>query len=158
MICPMPVTGRPGRRLGLSISTTLDLAIGCRYQQIVNYARAGRQGAGNTETALTTKPLNGRGSMATQETNHLNVKTLSTGEAHYLADRIYGRSVSELFDVQPEVKRDMCMASRVIRALLHEVDRLASAGHRLDGRGFGPEVILIRRCAGHCAAPAFPSP
>jgi hypothetical protein len=64
--------------------------------------------------------------MATQETNHLNVKTLSTGEANYLADRIYGRSVSELFDAQPEVKRDMCMASRVIRALLHEVDRLAA--------------------------------
>ena len=73
--------------------------------------------------------------MATQETNHLNVKTLSTGEAHYLADRIYGRSVSELFDAQPEVKRDMCMASRVIRALLHEVDRLAARceddGHTL---------------------------
>jgi hypothetical protein len=64
--------------------------------------------------------------MGTEETNHPNVKTLSTGEAHYLADRLYGRSVSQLFDAQPEVKRDCCMASRVIRALLHEVDRLAA--------------------------------
>ena len=64
--------------------------------------------------------------MVETETTRTNVKTLTAGETHYLADRLYGRSVSELFDAQPEVKRDMCMASRVIRALLREVDRLAA--------------------------------
>jgi hypothetical protein len=63
---------------------------------------------------------------ATDETIHPNVKTLSTGEAIYLADRLYGRSTFVLMDAQPEVLRDMCMASRVIRALLHEVDRIAA--------------------------------
>jgi hypothetical protein len=63
---------------------------------------------------------------ATEETTHPNVKTLSAGEALYLADRLYGRSISKLFEASPEVQRDCCMASRVIRALLHEVDRIAA--------------------------------
>jgi hypothetical protein len=64
--------------------------------------------------------------MGTDQTNHPNIKTLSAGEAIYLADRLYGRSVSTLMTGQPEMCRDMCMASRVIRALLHEVDRIAA--------------------------------
>jgi hypothetical protein len=64
--------------------------------------------------------------MATDDPNHPNIKTLSADEARYLADRLYGRSVSKLFDAQPEVQRDCCMASRVIRALLYEVDRIAA--------------------------------
>jgi hypothetical protein len=63
---------------------------------------------------------------ATDDPTHPNIKTLSAGEAYYLADRLYGRSVSALLDEKPEVRRDMCMASRVIRALLHEVDRIAA--------------------------------
>jgi len=64
--------------------------------------------------------------MATDDANHPNVKTLSVNEAQALADRVYSRSVSRLFDAQPELQRDCCMASRVIRSLLHDVDRLAS--------------------------------
>jgi len=51
---------------------------------------------------------------------------LTAGEAIYLADRLYSRSLSELFVASPEVRRDLCMASRVIRALLSRVDRLAA--------------------------------
>ena len=64
--------------------------------------------------------------MGTNESTSTHVKTLTAGETHYLADRLYGRSTSLLMDIQPEVWRDMCMASRVIRTLLHEVDRLAA--------------------------------
>ncbi len=64
--------------------------------------------------------------MANDEGIPQSVKTRSAGEAYYLADRLYGRSVSALLDEKPEVRRDMCMASRVIRALLHEVDRIAA--------------------------------
>jgi hypothetical protein len=64
--------------------------------------------------------------MADNDPTHPNIKTLSAGEAIYLADRLYGRSVSTLMTDQPEMCRDMCMASRVIRALLHEVDRIAA--------------------------------
>jgi hypothetical protein len=64
--------------------------------------------------------------MATDETTHPNVKTLSVPEAQALADRLLSRSLSTLFVASPEVRRDLCMASRAIRSLLHEVDRFAS--------------------------------
>jgi hypothetical protein len=64
--------------------------------------------------------------MGTQETNHPNVKTLSAGEAVHLADRLYSRSVSKMFVASPEVCTDLCLASRVIRSLINQVDRLAS--------------------------------
>jgi hypothetical protein len=64
--------------------------------------------------------------MDTNETTVQRVKTLSVGEANHLADRLFSRSVSKMFVASPEVCRDLCMASRVIRSLLSEVDRLAS--------------------------------
>ncbi len=64
--------------------------------------------------------------MVETETTRTNVKTLTAGEATHLADRLFSRSQSTLFVASPEVRRDLCMASRVIRSLLGEVDRLAS--------------------------------
>ena len=60
------------------------------------------------------------------EATHQNVKILTVPEAQALADRLFSRSQSTLFVASPEVRRDLCMASRVIRSLLGEVDRLAS--------------------------------
>jgi hypothetical protein len=60
------------------------------------------------------------------ETNHQNVKTLTVPEAQALADRLFSRSQSTLFVASPEVRRDLCMASRTIRSLMHEVDKMAS--------------------------------
>jgi hypothetical protein len=54
------------------------------------------------------------------------IQTLSVPEAQALCDRLYSRSQSTLFVASPEVRRDLCMASRAIRSMLHEVDRLAS--------------------------------
>jgi hypothetical protein len=64
--------------------------------------------------------------MDADNVTHPNVKTLSAGETIHLADRLFSRSQSTLFVASPEVRRDLCMASRVIRSLLGEVDRLAS--------------------------------
>ena len=64
--------------------------------------------------------------MGTNETTVQHVKTQSAGEASHLADRLFSRSQSTLFVASPEVCRDLCLASRVIRSLLSEVDRLAS--------------------------------
>jgi hypothetical protein len=64
--------------------------------------------------------------MADTEAIPQNVTTLSVVEAQTLADRLYSRSVSTLFDASPEVRRDLCMASRAIRSMLHEYDRVAS--------------------------------
>ena len=64
--------------------------------------------------------------MVETETTHINVKTLTAGEVTHLADRLFSRSQSTLFVASPEVRRDLCMASRVIRSLLSQVDRLAS--------------------------------
>jgi hypothetical protein len=83
--------------------------------------------------------------MATDDPNHPNIKTLSAGEAYYLADRLYGRSVSTFMTDQPEVCRDMCMASRVIRALLHEVDRIA-ARCEADAHTFRTLRIEVEGC------------
>jgi hypothetical protein len=65
-------------------------------------------------------------SKAEEDVTHPNVKTLTVIEAQALADRLYSRSLSTLFVASPEVRRDLCMASRAIRSLLHEVDRFAS--------------------------------
>jgi hypothetical protein len=54
------------------------------------------------------------------------VQKLSVPEAQALADRLLSRSLSTLFVASPEVRRDLCLASRAIRSLLHEVDRFAS--------------------------------
>jgi hypothetical protein len=54
------------------------------------------------------------------------IQKLSVPEAQALADRLYSRSQSTLFVASPEVRRDLCLASRAIRSLLHEVDRFAS--------------------------------
>jgi hypothetical protein len=55
-----------------------------------------------------------------------SVTTLSVVEAQALADRLYSRSLSKLFDGSPEVRRDLCIASRAIRSLLTTVDATAS--------------------------------
>jgi hypothetical protein len=65
-------------------------------------------------------------SKAEGDVTHPNVKTLTVPEATALADRLFSRSQSQLFVASPEVRRDLCMASRAIRSMLHEVDRLAS--------------------------------
>jgi len=64
--------------------------------------------------------------MAANETILTSVQTLTVPEAQALADRLLSRSLSALFVASPEVRRDLCMASRAIRSMLHEVDRLAS--------------------------------
>jgi hypothetical protein len=63
---------------------------------------------------------------ATAEAISPKVTTLSVTEAQALCDRLYGRSVSKMFVASPEVCIDLCMASRVIRSLMHEIDRIAS--------------------------------
>jgi hypothetical protein len=65
-------------------------------------------------------------SKANEDVSHPNVKTLTVTEAQALCDRLYSGSQSSLFVASPEVRRDLCMASRAIRSLLHEVDRFAS--------------------------------
>ncbi len=54
------------------------------------------------------------------------VQKLSVPEAQALADRLYSRSQSTLFAASPEVRRDLCLASRAIRSLLTVVDATAS--------------------------------
>jgi hypothetical protein len=51
---------------------------------------------------------------------------MTVPEAQALADRLFSRAMSPLFDAPPHVRLDMCVASRAIRALLSQVDRLAS--------------------------------
>ena len=63
---------------------------------------------------------------AKDESIFSSVKSLTVAEAQALADRLFSRSQSALFVASPEVRRDLCMASRAIRSMLHEVDRLAS--------------------------------
>ncbi len=64
--------------------------------------------------------------MADTEAILQSVKTLSAGEATHLAERLFSLSQSKLFVASPEMCRDLCLASRVIRSLLGEIDRLAS--------------------------------
>ena len=64
--------------------------------------------------------------MADNESISTNVHKLSVPEAQALADRLFSRSQSTLFAASPEVKRDLCLASRALRSLMHEIDRVAS--------------------------------
>ena len=64
--------------------------------------------------------------MADQNPISSNVQKLSVSEAHALADRLFSRSQSSLFAGSPEVRRDLCVASRALRSLMHEIDRIAS--------------------------------
>ena len=64
--------------------------------------------------------------MAEEQTIPPTVQTLTVPEAQALADRLLSRSLSALFVASPEVRRDLCMASRAIRSMLHTIDRLAS--------------------------------
>jgi hypothetical protein len=64
--------------------------------------------------------------MANSENIPPTVRRLSVLEAESLADRLYSRSLSIMFEASLEVRRDMCMASRAIRSLLSEYDRVAS--------------------------------
>lgn len=74
-------------------------------------------------------------SKADEDVTFPNVKTLTVPQAQALADRLFSRSQSTLFVASPEVRRDLCLASRSIRSLLHEIDRVASRceddAHRL---------------------------
>jgi hypothetical protein len=54
------------------------------------------------------------------------IQKLSVPEAQALADRLLSRSLSTLFVASPEVRRDLCMASRAIRSIIHAIDRLAA--------------------------------
>jgi hypothetical protein len=51
-----------------------------------------------------------------------STQTLTASEAQALADRLYARSTSPLFEGSPEVRRDIWLASKVIRFLLSTVD------------------------------------
>jgi hypothetical protein len=64
--------------------------------------------------------------MAVAEVISPRIVTLSVPEAQALADRLFSRSTSRVFVASPEVCLDLCMASRVIRSLINQVDRLAS--------------------------------
>jgi hypothetical protein len=55
-----------------------------------------------------------------------NAITLTTTELQVLADRLFSRGVSQLSADTTEQSRDFRIASRAIRSLLHEVDRVAS--------------------------------
>ena len=74
-------------------------------------------------------------SQAKDESTFPSVKTLTVAEAQALADRLFSRSQSSLFVASPEVRRDLCIASRAIRSMFHEVDRMAAycddGAHRL---------------------------
>src|SRR5215831_19316080 len=73
--------------------------------------------------------------MAEENTIPISAQTLTVAEAQALADRLLSRSLSALFVALPEVRRDLCLASRAIRSMLHEVDRVAAycedGAHRL---------------------------
>jgi len=64
--------------------------------------------------------------MAEPDVISRTIRTLTVPEAQALADRLFSRSQSTLFVASPEVRRDLCMASRAIRSLISAIDRLAS--------------------------------
>ena len=88
--------------------------------------------------------------MADSDVISPTVQKLSVLEAQALADRLFSRSQSTLFVAPPEVRRDLCMASRAIRSMLSAIDRLASKCSRwisLGGRWSG---IRAARCGVFC--------
>ncbi len=52
--------------------------------------------------------------------------TMTPNEVQLLADRLYARGVSKIGVDTAEQASDLRVASRVIRGLLHELDRAAS--------------------------------
>jgi hypothetical protein len=44
-----------------------------------------------------------------------------------LADRLYGRGVSQLFDDSPSLQTDLRIASRILRAMIAKIDDDAAA-------------------------------
>jgi hypothetical protein len=56
--------------------------------------------------------------MATEDhTENHETRKLSAGEVDHLADRMLSRAVSVLFDVRPELRSDMLLASGCLRFL-----------------------------------------
>ncbi len=55
-----------------------------------------------------------------------NATTLTPDNMQALADRLYSRGVSKLFDDSSSMQTDLRTASRVIRELLSQIDRAAS--------------------------------
>ena len=43
-----------------------------------------------------------------------------------LADRLYGRGVSQLFDDSPSLQTDLRIASRILRSMLAKIDAAAA--------------------------------
>jgi hypothetical protein len=64
--------------------------------------------------------------MAEEKIIPTSVQRLTVPEAEALADRLLSRSLSSLFVASPEVRRDLCMASRAIRSMINAIDGLAS--------------------------------
>ncbi len=87
--------------------------------------------------------------MAQNEATSPHVQTLTVPEAQALADRLFSRSQSTLFVASPEVRRDLCMASRAIRSMLHVIDRLALVRLESPGNSFmveeGNDVAEIQK-------------
>lgn len=55
--------------------------------------------------------------------------TLTPDDLQSLADRLYSRGVSKLLDDMPSVQADMRHASRAIRVLLTEIDKVAAVAN-----------------------------
>jgi hypothetical protein len=51
------------------------------------------------------------------------VAVLKTSEIHALADRLYGRGVSNLTTMSAREQSDLILASRLLRALLRRYER-----------------------------------
>jgi hypothetical protein len=58
--------------------------------------------------------------------------TLTTAELQHLADRLYSRGVSRMLDDSPSMQVDLRIASRALRVLLSEIDRVASVANDLE--------------------------
>jgi hypothetical protein len=58
--------------------------------------------------------------------------TLNSDAIQSLADRLFSRGTSKLFDDSPSVQTDLRTASRVIRSLLSEVDRVATVAGDIE--------------------------
>jgi hypothetical protein len=52
--------------------------------------------------------------------------TMTANEVQSLADRLFSRGVSKLLDDSPSMQADLRTASRVIRSLLSEIDKVAA--------------------------------
>jgi hypothetical protein len=76
------------------------------------------------------------------------IRSLTVPEAQALADRLFSRSASRMFVASPEVRRDLCVASRAIRSMISTIDKLASqcedTAHLLRARSrstWGAEMV-----------------